>query len=168
MEHVILVDEYDKEVGTSEKIQAHKEGKLHRAFSIFVFNKKGDILLQKRAAGKYHSGGLWTNTCCGHPRPGENIEEAAHRRLQEEMGFDCILREIFAFTYRTEFENGLQEHEYDHVLVGMFEGKVDPDPEEAEGFAWIPLEEVQEEVEKNPEEYTFWFRQALGKFADLA
>jgi len=115
---VIIVDMNDKEIGIGERIKTHQEGKLHRGFSVFIVNSKYQLLLQKRAGTKYHSGGLWTNTCCSHPRPGELIEEAAHRRLREEMGFDCELTEIFSFTYRTQFANNLFEHEYDHVLLG--------------------------------------------------
>ena len=118
MEEVILVDEHDREIGSGEKLQIHQEGKLHRAFSVLVFNWKQELLLQKRKETKYHSGGLWTNTCCSHPRPGELTLEAAQRRLHEEMGLTCPLREVGNFIYRAEFENGLIEHEYDHVLAG--------------------------------------------------
>jgi len=121
-ELVVLVDENDNEIGVEEKINAHRKGLLHRAFSIFVFNSKNELLLQKRAADKYHSGGLWSNTCCSHPRPGENLKDAAHRRLQEEMGFDCSLREVFSFLYKKSFDNGLTEHELDHVFFGKFDG----------------------------------------------
>lgn len=115
---VILVNELDQETGLMEKMEAHEKGLLHRAFSVFIMNDQGDMLLQQRALDKYHSGGLWTNACCSHPLPGEAVEAAAHRRLSEEMGFDCPLRELFQFTYRTEFDNGLIEHEYDHVWTG--------------------------------------------------
>jgi isopentenyl-diphosphate delta-isomerase len=167
MEHVILVDEHDKAIGQEEKMKAHEEGSLHRAFSIFVFNAKGEMLLQQRAKTKYHSGGLWTNACCGHPRPGEETAQAAHRRLQEEMGFDCPLQEMFAFTYQVDFDNGLKEHEYDHVFVGMFEGNVSPNPQEADDNSWVPLEKLEEDVATSPERYTYWFREALSKFAEL-
>src|SRR5918997_6672888 len=126
-EQVILVDEADREVGTGSKLEAHREGALHRAFSVFVFDRRGRLLLQKRAAGKYHSGGLWSNTCCGHPRPGEATAEAARRRLREEMNFDCELRAAFEFLYRAQFTNKLIEHEYDHVFVGEFGGVFVPD-----------------------------------------
>src|SRR5690349_17076045 len=117
-EYLILVDEQDHEIGTEEKLKTHRDAKLHRAFSIFIFNKKGQLLLQRRALSKYHSGGLWTNTCCGHPRPGENIDKAAHRRLQEEMGFDCNMKDVFRFTYKAPLDHGLTEHEVDHVFIG--------------------------------------------------
>ena len=129
-EMVAIVDENDNEIGEEEKIKALREGKLHRAFSIFVFNSKGQMLIQKRAKEKYHSGGLWTNTCCSHPRPGEPIEKAAHRRLKEEMGFDCEIKEIFSFTYRVKFDNNLFENEYDHAFLGKFDGKPMPNSKE--------------------------------------
>jgi isopentenyl-diphosphate delta-isomerase len=163
MERIILVDEKDSEIGTGEKLEVHEQGKLHRAFSIFVFNQKGELLLQRRAKGKYHSGGLWTNTCCSHPRAGENLEEAVHRRLKQEMGFDCPLKEVFSFIYRVRFDNGLYEHELDHVFIGRFDGKPDPDPEEAEGWKWVSLEELKRDVQKNPENYTYWLRASLEK-----
>src|SRR4030042_2763439 len=127
MEKIILVDENDREIGTEEKLKTHEQGKLHRAFSIFVFNSKGELLLQRRAKGKYHSGGLWTNTCCSHPREGEKLEEAVHRRLKQEMGLDCPLKEAFSFIYKVRFENGLFEHELDHVFIGRVDGKPVPD-----------------------------------------
>ena len=163
MERVIVVDNNDKEIGTEEKIKAHEKGKLHRAFSIFVFNSKGELLLQKRAREKYHSGGLWTNTCCSHPRAGEGLEEAAHRRLKEEMGFDCKLREAFSFIYKVKFRNGLTENELDHVFVGRFGGKPKPKPEEAEGWKWVSMDGLKKDVEKNPDKYTYWLRVALEK-----
>src|SRR5918997_6014944 len=127
-EEVILVDERDRVLGASGKLRAHREGALHRAFSVFVFDGEGRLLLQKRARGKYHSAGLWSNTACGHPRPGEATREAARRRLREEMGFDCGLREAFQFLYRAELGGALVEHEYDHVLIGAHEGDPSPDP----------------------------------------
>lgn len=119
MEKIILIDEEDNEIGSGEKIDVHKKGKLHRAFSIFVFNSKGEMIIQQRDIRKYHCGGLWTNTCCSHPRPEEELDNAIHRRLEEEMGFDCCLREAFTFTYYSKFENGLTEYETDHVFVGI-------------------------------------------------
>ena len=163
MERIILVDGKDREVGTGEKLEVHKAGSLHRAFSIFVFNRKGELLLQKRASGKYHSGGLWTNTCCSHPRAGENLEEAVHRRLKQEMGFDCPLKEAFSFIYKVRFDNGLHEHELDHVFTGRFDGKPAPDPEEAEGWKWASTEDLKRDVQKNPENYTYWLKVALEK-----
>src|SRR4030042_6476736 len=129
-EFIILVDENDNFLGTEEKLKVHKEGKLHRAFSVFIFNSKGELLMQKRAKDKYHSGGLWANTACGHPRANESLVDAAHRRLFEEMGFDCELKEIYKFHYNVRFENGLIENEMDHVFMGKFEDKPNPSPEE--------------------------------------
>lgn len=163
MSEVILVDENDKKVGTEEKIRVHKEGKLHRAFSIFVFNSEGKLLLQKRAKSKYHSGGLWSNTCCSHPKPNESLEKAIHKRLKTEMGFDCELEEIFNFIYSAEFENGLSESEYDHVFKGEFNGKPDPNPNEAEDWKWISLEELKKDMERNPDKYTYWFRASIDR-----
>lgn len=162
-EKVILVDQKDREIGIEEKIKAHKDGKLHRAFSIFIFNNKGELLLQKRVKNKYHSGGLWTNTCCSHPKPGESLKHAAHRRLMEEMGFDCEIKEIFSFIYKVRFENGLIENEYDHVFVGIFDGKPKPNPNEVEEWKWVGLEELKMDIKKNPEKYTYWLRIALDR-----
>ena len=163
MSEVILVDENDEEVGTEEKIKTHREGKLHRAFSIFVFNPKGELLLQRRAKIKYHSGGLWTNTCCSHPSPGETLEEAVHRRLKEEMGFDCELEEIFSFTYQVKFDNDLFENEYDHVFIGKFDGEPTPNPEEVDEWKWIDLEELKKDIQENPDSYTYWLKQSIDK-----
>lgn len=163
MEKIILVDEKDREIGTGEKMKVHEEGKLHRAFSVFVFNSKGETLLQRRAEAKYHSGGLWTNTCCSHPRAGEALEKAIHRRLKEEMGFDVSLKEIFSFVYKVRFGNGLTENELDHVFVGKFDGKPVPNPEEAGGWKWISLDELKKDLEKNPGSYTYWLKVALDR-----
>ncbi len=160
-EFVVLVDEKDREVGVMEKIEAHRKGLLHRAFSIFVFNSKGELLLQKRARTKYHSAGLWSNTCCSHPRPGESVLEAAHRRLKEEMGFDCELKVVDKLIYSVEFENGLKENEYDYLIIGFWEGEPKPNPDEVEEWKWVSLEEVKEDIRKNPEKYTYWFKKAL-------
>lgn len=162
-EMVTLVDENDKELGSEEKIKTHKEGRLHRAFSIFIFNSKGEMLLQKRAKSKYHSGGLWSNACCSHPRPGENLEYAAHRRLKEEMGFDCDLRKVFHFIYKTSLDNKLTEHEFDHVFIGDYDGVVKINPEEAEDFKWIKIDILKESVQRHPENYTEWFKIALSE-----
>jgi isopentenyl-diphosphate delta-isomerase len=161
-ERVILVDENDTKIGDEEKIEAHKAGKLHRAFSVFTFNSKGEMLLQRRAAHKYHSGGLWTNACCSHPRLGEPVEEAVHRRLKEEMGFDCELKKIFHFIYKAELGD-LTEHEFDHVFVGKFDEPVNPDPEEVDGYRWVPLASLKEDIKAHPENYTEWFKIALEK-----
>jgi isopentenyl-diphosphate delta-isomerase len=160
-ETVILVDHNDREVGGAEKLQAHREGSLHRAFSVFVFNSRGELLLQQRARAKYHSGGLWTNTCCSHPRLGEGTEEAAHRRLVEEMGFDCELEEAFHFTYRVEFGDGLVEHEFDHVFLGRFDGAPTPDPQEVGDWKWADTEALEKDLGENPGRYAHWFKLAL-------
>jgi isopentenyl-diphosphate Delta-isomerase len=162
-EFVILVDENDNELGKEEKLVAHKKGLLHRAFSIFVFNHLGQLLLQRRAFDKYHSGGLWTNTCCSHPRPGESLESATHRRLQEEMGFDCDLQEVKTFIYRAEFLNGLIENELDHIFIGKFSGDVFPNTHEVAEYRWVSLEKLYEDVASDPNSYTYWFRYILEK-----
>ncbi len=164
-EMIILVDENDKEIGAEEKVRAHENGgKLHRSFSIFVFNSDGKLLLQKRALKKYHFGGLWSNTCCSHPNVGESLENAVHRRLQQEFGFDIELKELFSFIYKVFDEKSeLTEWELDHVFVGKFDGQPNPNPEEIDDFSWTNLEELKSDVEKNPEKYTLWFRTALPK-----
>jgi isopentenyl-diphosphate delta-isomerase len=160
-EYVVLVDESDREIGTSEKLPAHFEGRLHRAFSVFVFDPIGRLLLQRRAATKYHSALLWSNTCCGHPRPGEPVQEAAHRRLREEMGIDCLLRAAFRFTYHADLQHGLVEHEYDHVFVGRFEGIPVPNPDEVEEWRWAEVADVIADLGANAGRYTAWFGIAL-------
>ena len=160
---VILVDEADREVGTGEKLETHQAGKLHRAFSIFVFNSKGALLLQRRTKTKYHSGGLWANTCCSHPRPGETTIEAAHRRLNEEMGFDCNLREIFSFTYQVKFENKLFEYEYDHVFMGKYDSEPSPNPEEVCDWKWIEVAELKRDIQENPGAYAYWLRLSIDR-----
>lgn len=157
-EIVVLVNEEDEAIGVEEKMRAHLDGALHRAFSIFVFNSEGHLLLQKRSGTKYHSRGLWSNTCCGHPRPGESIEAASRRRLREEMGFDCEVEEVFKFIYRAELEGGLFEHEYDHVLVGRFDGEPAPDGAEADDWKWVDMETLGADVRARPAEYTYWFK----------
>ena len=163
MELVVLVDEGGRDVGVMEKLRAHREGRLHRAFSIFVFNRRGEVLLQRRALGKYHSGGLWSNACCSHPRPGESVLEAAHRRLVEEMGFDCELKEAFTFIYRADVGNGLVEYEYDHVLIGVCEADPKPDPSEVMEWKWAKVEDVLKDIREHPEKYTYWFKLAFEK-----
>jgi isopentenyl-diphosphate delta-isomerase len=161
---VILVDQNDSPIGQKEKLAAHRAGDLHRAFSVFVFNSSGELLLQKRAKGKYHSGGLWTNTCCSHPEPREETESAAHRRLQEEMGFDCPLKHVGALLYKTHFDNGLTEYEYDHMFVGTYDGPIhNINPLEVEGWQWMNTNDTLVDIEKNPEHYSYWFRLALHK-----
>ncbi len=157
-EEVVLVDALGQQVGVEDKQQAHLDGVLHRAFSIFVFNAAGELLMQRRAAGKYHSGGLWTNTCCGHPRPGEALTQAVHRRLWEEMGFDCALREAFQFTYHAQLDNGLIEHEFDHVFVGSFEGQPQPNPDEVGACRWMTTDELALDLAAQPDGYSYWLR----------
>lgn len=164
---IILIDKDDKQIGTDFKIKVHKEGKLHRAFSIFVFNLQKNLLLQKRSSKKYHSGGLWTNTCCSHPSPGETILTAAHRRLKEEMGFDCDLKEIFSFIYRKKLDKGIVEHEYDHVLIGSFDKEPKINIMEAEGYKWVSLEFLTRDIKENPNNYSFWFKKCYSKVARI-
>lgn len=165
-EHVILVDADDRETGAREKVEAHRRGELHRAFSVFLFNASGETLIQKRAANKYHTPGVWTNACDGHPRPGETIAAAAGRRLQEELGISCPLREVFAFTYHAELDRDLVEHEYDHVLVGRFEGTPVPNPDEYDGWQWIDRETLAEQIRAHPEAYAPWFTIPLERAWD--
>ena len=162
-EHVILVDHTGREIGTQEKLQAHREGKLHSAFSIFVFNTVGELLLQRRAWTKYHSGGLWTNTCCSHPRPGESYYRAARRRLNEEMGFDCELTGLFSFIYHTQLDNSLFEHELDHVFVGHYNGQPVPNPDEVDDWKWMNINALKQDVREHPENYTYWFKLTLDR-----
>lgn len=161
-EYVTLVDENDNMVGTAEKIDAHKNPRLHRAFSIFIFNNSGELLIQRRAEGKYHNPGMWANTCCGHPRPGESLEVAAHRRLQEEMDFDTGMVKVFSFIYSSEFENGLTEKEYDHVLVGKWDGIPSFNINEIADYKWISKSDLADDIRKSPEIYTTWFKIAWG------
>jgi isopentenyl-diphosphate Delta-isomerase len=165
-EYVVLVDEHNNEIGTMEKQEAHTKALLHRAFSVFIFNTKNELLLQQRAFSKYHSGGLWTNTCCSHPRPGENTSDAAHRRLQEEMGFDCELSEKFSFLYQTPFDNGLSEHELDFVFTGVFNGTPHLNPTEVAAYRWITLSTLEQEVDKHPEHFTIWFKLILKEYLE--
>ena len=169
MEKVILVDENDNVTGIEEKIKAHKDGKLNRAFSIFVFNSKGELLLQKRAKEKYHSGGLWSNTCCGHPRPNESLEGAAHRRLKEEMGFECALVHLKSagFIYKVKV-NDLFEYEYDHIFVGKFNQAPRPNPQEVEDYQWIDQEKLKKDILANPDKYTYWFKASANKVINAA
>lgn len=155
---VVLVDEQDQPLGRMEKLAAHQEGVLHRAFSIFIFNKKGEILLQQRATGKYHSGSLWTNACCGHPLPGEETIGAAKRRLEEELGFKTGIEKIFDLVYKAGFENGLTEHEFDHVFAGIYDGAVNADPSEVMAISWQDMSEVSRSLGSGPQLYTVWFR----------
>lgn len=162
MDKVILVDKNNRKIGEMEKLEAHQKGLLHRAFSIFVFNDHGGLLMQQRNPKKYHSGGLWTNTVCSHPAPGENYFRAVHRRLVEEMGFDCPLKKLGCFIYKAKFDNGLTEHEYDCVFAGRFVGKIKPDPDEISNSCWLSLEDIRKDINNNPEKYTFWFKKILS------
>jgi isopentenyl-diphosphate Delta-isomerase len=166
MENVILVDTNDTPVGQMEKLKAHLKGELHRALSILIFNSDGEILLQQRAFSKYHTPGLWSNTCCSHPRPGEDSLEAATRRLQEEMGFTTPLIKSFDFIYKAHFDNGLIEHEFDHVFFGTFDGEPVINPEEANDFEWVKLNNLMEDMRSSPENYTVWFRIIMEKMAE--
>jgi len=164
-EQVILVDHQDREIGTMDKIEAHRQGQLHRAFSVLIFNSRGELLLQKRADTKYHCGGMWTNACDGHPRPGETTVDAAHRRLREELGFDCPLEEIHRFTYRVELDHGLEEHEIDHVFVGRYDGIPTPNPDEASEIRWIDWATLEQELRDAPDRYAAWSRIAFAQRA---
>jgi isopentenyl-diphosphate Delta-isomerase len=160
-EEVILVNEQDEQTGTIEKMEAHRKALLHRAFSVFIFNSKGEMLLQRRAWQKYHSAGLWTNACCSHPRPGEETLQAAGRRLKEELGFTTRLEKIFTFTYRSEFGNGLTEHEFDHVFVGRFDQVFYPNTEEVSDHCFKTLDEIRADMGSDPAKYTSWFHLAF-------
>ncbi len=157
-EFLILVDENDTAIGEMEKMEAHQKGLLHRAFSVVVFNAEGKMLLQQRAAVKYHSPLLWTNACCGHPRPNEETVNAAKRRLKEENGFDCDLKESFVFQYKASFDNGLTENEIDHVFIGHYDGEIPFNPDEAAAVQWLTMEEITNQVAENPENFTVWFK----------
>lgn len=164
-EQVILVDADDRETGAMEKLAAHRNGGArHRAFSVFIVDPRGRWLLQRRAAGKYHFPGLWTNACCSHPRPGEDTAAAAHRRLREELGFDCPLAERFRFEYKAASEaEGLTEHELDHVFTGMHGGEIHPDPEEVGAVRWIEPAALEQELREHPGTFTPWFKLALER-----
>ncbi len=160
---VILVNEQDEAIGKMEKLSAHRTGLLHRAFSIFIFNTKGEMLLHQRAANKYHSPNLWTNACCSHPMPGEETINAAHRRLREELGFDTILEHAFSFIYNTPFDNGLTEHELDHVFVGVYDGPVNPNEAEVKDFCYMKMDAIKDSLNRHQHKYTSWFTIAFPK-----
>ncbi len=162
---VILVNESDEWVGTMEKMQVHQEGSLHRAFSVFILNSENELLLQQRAAAKYHSGGLWSNTCCSHPAPGESTMAAAHRRLKEELGFDCKLEQIFTLRYNAKVDKGLTENEYDHIYLGRYSGEISPNEDEVQDHRYIPLHELQQWLQEEPALFTPWLHLALPRFA---
>lgn len=170
MEEVILVDDQDNPVGTMEKLEAHQKGILHRAFSILIFNSKGDLLLQKRAKSKYHSAGLWTNTCCSHPLPGESMEEATRRKLKQEMGIDLQPEFAYKFIYKAALENNLIEHEYDHVFFAAFSGSPVINTDEVEDWRFEGIDSIRRSISINPELYTCWFRLILShqKFSAVA
>lgn len=162
-EFLILVDEHDKPWGKLEKDQVHQLGLLHRAFSVFIFNSKGELLLQQRAEGKYHSAGLWTNTCCSHPRFGEEINDAVERRLEEEMGLRCKTQFIFSFIYESKFENGLTEHEFDHVYYGVSDDVPKPNLSEVSHWKYVDLPSLEKDLATSPEKYTVWLKICLPK-----
>ena len=163
-EKVILVNEKDEQIGLMPKMEAHEKALLHRAFSVFVFNEKNELMIQQRAHEKYHSPGLWTNTCCSHQREGETNVEAGKRRLQEEMGFSTDLEDTISFIYKAPFDNGLTEHEFDHILVGNFFGEPSLNPEEANDWKWVALEDLRQDMNKNPDIYTEWFKIIFDKY----
>ncbi len=157
-EDIVLVDHEDRELGIAEKLETHRRGDLHRAFSVMVWDNSGRLLLQRRQIGKYHSGGLWTNSCCGHPRPGERTSDAARRRLGEEMGFSCALSPIGTFTYRAELGEGLIEHELVHLFRGRYAGAISPNPAECDGFSWSSPDVIRRQIEAAPHCFSVWFR----------
>ena len=165
-EHVILVNEKDEQIGLMPKLEAHEKGVLHRAFSVFVFNNDNELMLQQRALDKYHTPGLWTNTCCSHQRDGESNVEAGRRRLEEEMGFVTALEESTSFVYKSPFENGLTEHEYDHILIGYFSGEPNINPDEVAAWKWMTLDAVKADIKLHPDNYTSWFKIIFDKFYD--
>lgn len=163
---VILVNDQDEVIATMEKMEAHQRGFLHRAFSVFIFNSKGELLLQQRALSKYHSGGLWTNTCCSHPFPGEDTLKAAQRRLEEEMGFTTPLKKIFDFVYKADFSNGLIEHEFDHVFAGEYEGPLRYNLDEVMDYRYVSIPDLHRSIKDNPFAFSAWLQIALPKIEE--
>ena len=163
-QELILVDEKNNVIGYGEKLKVHQEGRLHRAFSIFVLNDKDELLLQKRADKKYHSGGLWANTCCSHPLKGEDLEITIHQRLLHEMGFDCELKSLFNFIYKIDLDNNLTEHEYDYVFLGNYSGAPNPNPEEVSDWKWMGIQELNDDLQENPNGYVYWIKKAFPEF----
>ena len=164
---IVLVDKNNKKIGVEEKIKVHREGKLHRAFSIFIFNSKKELLIQQRTKTKYHSGGLWSNTCCSHPRPNETYQRAISRRLKEEMGFDCKLKKLFCLRYNLILKEGLIENEYNCVFVGKFSGKPKPNSKEVMNYKWVSIKELKSDIIKNPDKYTAWLKKILKKIRNF-
>ena len=162
-DYVVLVDELDQEIGVMEKFAAHEQGKLHRAFSVFIFNDEHELLLQRRALGKYHSEGLWSNTCCSHPEFGEDLIDAVTRRLREEMGLNYTPEFMFSFLYKADFDNGLIEHEFDHVFFGISNDTPIPDPEEVKSWKYITLDELEADIVASPWNYTAWLKECIDK-----
>ena len=163
-EEVVLINSNDEAIGSMEKLQVHQEGLLHRAFSVLILNDIGDMLIQRRAFEKYHSGGAWSNACCGHPRPGESTQAAAERRLQEEMGFTVPLKKLYHFTYKADLGNGLTEHEFDHVFLGVYNDEPLPNPNEVADWRYVSIDRLQQELKINTEDFSFWFRLIMAEF----
>ena len=163
---IVLVNENDEPIGVMKKMEAHQKGLLHRAFSIFIFDSKGRMLLQQRSSEKYHGANLWTNACCSHPYPGEKVEEAAQRRLKEELGFTTKLNEIFSFTYYAKVENNLIEHEFDHVFAGEYENEIHPNPNEVCDYKFESMKQIEEEMQSHPEKFTSWCKIAFPKIEE--
>lgn len=162
MEQVILVDQQDNQIGLMEKLKAHQEGLLHRAFSVLIFNDNREMLIHQRDKNKYHCGGLWTNACCSHPREGESVKKAAQRRLMEEMGFTTDVEFVESFIYKAEFENGLTEHEFDHLFVGIYNDNPTPNPKEVQDWKYISIEKLKKEINQNPGHYSAWFKTIMN------
>ena len=168
MEYVILVDEHDNPIGLMEKQAAHVDPHLHRAFSVFIFNSNGELLMQQRALSKYHSPGLWTNTCCSHPRDGETTMDAASRRLMEEMGMSCEMHEVYTFIYKAPVGQGLTEHEFDHVFIGQCDDIPEINHEEVESWKYMPIDTLKNDIQIHPEQYTEWFKITLEEMTHHA
>ncbi len=164
MEKIAIVTQNDEIIGYEPKLSVHKNGLLHRAFSILIFNDKGEMLIQKRAQSKYHSGGLWTNACCSHLIENCTMDEYIHNRLKHEMGFDCPLEYLSKFQYVAKFENGLTENEIDHIYIGKWNGNPELNLEEAEDFCWKSLDEIKQDIENQPEKFTYWFKEIIKRF----
>lgn len=165
-DEIVLVNEQDEEIGTMEKMETHRKGLLHRAFSVFIYNKAGDMLLQQRALSKYHSGGLWTNACCSHPYPGETPLEAGLRRLNEELGFSTPIQPVFEFVYKASFDNGLTEYEYDHVFVGEYNGPISPNKAEVHDYCYMSAREIETALQTHPQRFTAWFQIAYPRLQE--